>query len=105
MLIRWLALLRVPRYTVFPSHSRVPRSALARFWPRNGKGVGVGRYLSARYGQDSIGRWRNLRSFDDFLERRFPGSRRKAYRLYLIAVHKKWLPFVPCLSDEMTRSV
>ncbi len=34
--------------------------------------------------------WRleRLRSFDDFLERRFPGSRRKA-TYYLIAIHEK----------------
>jgi hypothetical protein len=33
--------------------------------------------------------WRleRLRSFDEFLERRFPGSRRKAY--YLMAIHEK----------------
>ncbi len=33
--------------------------------------------------------WRveSLKSFDEFLERRFPGSRRKAY--YLMAIHEK----------------
>ncbi len=32
----------------------------------------------------------NLRSFDDFLERRFPGSRRKAY--YLMSIHEHLPP-------------
>jgi hypothetical protein len=46
--------------------------------------VELGRYLcEVRSGQY----WRveNLTSFDDFLERRFPQSRRKAY--YLMAIH------------------
>ena len=36
--------------------------------------------------------WRleNLKSFDDFLERRFPGSRRKAY--YLMSIHEQLPP-------------
>ncbi len=47
--------------------------------------VELGRYLcEVRAGQY----WRldNLRSFDEFLERRFPESRRKAY--YLMAIHE-----------------
>ncbi len=48
--------------------------------------VDLGRYLcEVRAGQY----WRieNLRSFDDYLETRFPGSRRKAY--YLMAIHER----------------
>jgi len=48
----------------------------------------LGRYLcEARSGQY----WRvdNLKSFDEFLEKRFPGSRRKAY--YFMAIHE-YLP-------------
>src|SRR5712692_8083853 len=51
----------------------------------------LGRYLcEVRAGQY----WRldNLGSFDEFLERRFPGSRRKAY--YLMAIHEH-LPRIP----------
>ena len=47
--------------------------------------VELGRYLcEVRAGQY----WRldNLKSFDEFLERRFPDSRRKAY--YLLAIHE-----------------
>jgi hypothetical protein len=47
--------------------------------------VELGRYLcEVRAGQY----WRldNLKSFDEFLERKFPGSRRKAY--YLMAIHE-----------------
>jgi hypothetical protein len=53
--------------------------------------VDLGRYLcEVRAGQY----WRldNLGSFDEFLERRFPGSRRKAY--YLMAIHEH-LPRIP----------
>ena len=53
--------------------------------------VELGRYLcEVRAGQY----WRldNLRSFDDFLERKFPESRRKAY--YLMAIHEH-LPKIP----------
>jgi hypothetical protein len=53
--------------------------------------VELGRYLcEVRAGQY----WRldNLHSFDDYLERKFPGSRRKAY--YLMAIHEH-LPKVP----------
>ncbi len=53
--------------------------------------VELGRYLcEVRAGQY----WRldNLRSFDEFLERRFPESRRKAY--YLMAIHEH-LPRIP----------
>jgi hypothetical protein len=53
--------------------------------------VELGRYLcEVRAGQY----WRldNLRSFDEYLEREFPESRRKAY--YLMAIHEH-LPKVP----------
>jgi hypothetical protein len=51
----------------------------------------LGRYLcEVRAGQY----WRveNLKSFDEFLERRFPGSRRKAY--YLMSIHEQLPPQV-----------
>src|SRR5579863_5581428 len=47
--------------------------------------IELGQYLcEVRAGQY----WRldDLKSFDEFLEKRFPGSRRKAY--YLIAIHE-----------------
>jgi hypothetical protein len=53
--------------------------------------VELGRYLcEVRAGQY----WRldNLKSFDEFLEKRFPESRRKAY--YLMAIHEQ-LPRIP----------
>jgi len=53
--------------------------------------VELGRYLcEVRAGQY----WRldNLRSFDEYLERKFPESRRKAY--YLMAIHEH-LPKIP----------
>ena len=52
---------------------------------RDTKFVDLGRYLcEVRAGQY----WRieNLKSFDEFLERRFPESRRKAY--YLMSIHE-----------------
>jgi len=58
---------------------------------RDQKFVDLGRYLcevrAGRY-------WRldKMKSFDDFLEKRFPDSRRKAY--YLMAIHEN-LPRVP----------
>ncbi len=58
---------------------------------RDARFVELGRYLcEVRSGQY----WRldNLASFDDFLERRFPESRRKAY--YLMAIHEH-LPRIP----------
>src|SRR6478609_8587046 len=51
--------------------------------------VELGRYLcEVRAGQY----WRveNLKSFDEFLERRFPESRRKAY--YLMSIHEHLAP-------------
>ena len=52
---------------------------------RNGKFVDLGRYLcEIRAGQ--YWRLENLKSFDEFLERRFPESRRKAY--YLMSIHE-----------------
>ena len=46
----------------------------------------LGRYLcEVRAGQ--YWRLEKLKSFDEFLERRFPGSRRKAY--YLMAIHER----------------
>ncbi len=48
--------------------------------------VELGRYLcEVRAGQ--YWRLENLASFDDFLERRFPESRRKAY--YLMSIHEQ----------------
>jgi len=58
---------------------------------RDTRFVDLGRYLcEVRAGQY----WRldNLRSFDEFLERKFPESRRKAY--YLMAIHEH-LPRIP----------
>jgi hypothetical protein len=58
---------------------------------RDSRFVGLGRYLrKVRAGQY----WRldNLQSFDEFLERTFPESRRKAY--YLMAIHEH-LPRIP----------
>ncbi len=57
---------------------------------RDSKFVELGRYLcEVRAGQY----WRvdNVRSFDEFLERKFPESRRKAY--YLMAIHEQ-LPHI-----------
>src|SRR5947209_1140602 len=52
---------------------------------RDTKFVELGRYLcEVRAGQ--YWRMENLKSFDDFLERRFPESRRKAY--YLMSIHE-----------------
>src|ERR1700737_5292155 len=56
---------------------------------RDTKFVELGRYLcEVRAGQY----WRveNLKSFDDFLENRFPESRRKAY--YLMSIHEHLPP-------------
>src|SRR5213075_2720517 len=58
---------------------------------RDTRFVELGRYLyEVRAGQY----WRveNLKSFDDFLERRFPESRRKAY--YLMSIHEHLPPQV-----------
>jgi hypothetical protein len=58
---------------------------------RDSRFVDLGRYLcEVRAGQY----WRldNLKSFDEFLERKFPESRRKAY--YLMAIHEH-LPRIP----------
>src|SRR5208282_2593596 len=53
---------------------------------RDTKFVELGRYLcEVRAGQ--YWRMENLKSFDEFLERRFPGSRRKAY--YLMSIHER----------------
>jgi hypothetical protein len=53
--------------------------------------VELGRYLcEVRAGQ--YWRLENLRSFDEFLERRFPESRRKAY--YLMSIHEHLPPEV-----------
>jgi len=53
---------------------------------RDSKFVELWRYLcEVRAGQD--GRVDNVRSFDEFLERKFPDSRRKAY--YLMAIHEQ----------------
>src|SRR5438132_2549277 len=51
--------------------------------------VELGRYLcEVRAGQ--YWRLENLKSFDEFLERRFPESRRKAY--YLMSIHEHLPP-------------
>ena len=58
---------------------------------RDTRFVELGRYLcEVRSGQY----WRldNMKSFDEFLEKRFPESRRKAY--YLMAIHEQ-LPRIP----------
>src|SRR5438132_12898454 len=53
--------------------------------------VELGRYLcEVRAGQ--YWRLENLKSFDEFLERRFPESRRKAY--YLMSIHEHLPPQV-----------
>jgi hypothetical protein len=56
---------------------------------RDTRFVELGRYLcEVRAGQ--YWRLENLRSFDEFLERRFPESRRKAY--YLMSIHEHLPP-------------
>ena len=56
---------------------------------RDTRFVELGRYLcEVRAGQ--YWRLENLSSFDDFLERRFPESRRKAY--YLMSIHEHLPP-------------
>jgi len=56
---------------------------------RDTKFVELGHYLcEVRAGQ--YWRLENLKSFDEFLERRFPGSRRKAY--YLMSIHENLPP-------------
>jgi hypothetical protein len=58
---------------------------------RDTKFVELGKYLcEVRAGQ--YWRLENLKSFDDFLERRFPESRRKAY--YLMSIHEHLPPQV-----------
>jgi hypothetical protein len=60
---------------------------------RDSRLVDLGRYLcEVRSGQYS--RVDNLKSFDEFFEKRFPGSRRKAY--YLMTIHEQ-LPRIPKL--------
>src|SRR5437879_13461712 len=62
-----------------------------RFWP--GRRAQTGTEIPNSLNWAAIF-WRldNLRSFDEFLERRFPESRRKAY--YLMAIHEH-LPRIP----------
>jgi hypothetical protein len=58
---------------------------------RDTRFVDLGRYLcEVRAGQ--YWRMENLKSFDEFLERRFPESRRKAY--YLMSIHEHLPPQV-----------
>src|SRR5512133_1955140 len=58
---------------------------------RDTKFVELGRYLcEVRAGQ--YWRLENLKSFDEFLERRFPESRRKAY--YVMSIHENLPPLV-----------
>jgi hypothetical protein len=57
-----------------------------RLHERDARFVDLGRYLcEVRAGQ--YWRLERMKSFDEFLERRFPDSRRKAY--YLMAVHER----------------
>ena len=57
----------------------------ARLHERDLRFVDLGRYLcEVRAGQ--YWRLEKMKSFDDFLEKRFPDSRRKAY--YLMAIHE-----------------
>ena len=56
---------------------------------RDSRFVDLGRYLcEVRAGQ--YWRLEDLKSFDEFLERRFVGSRRKAY--YLMSIHEHLPP-------------
>jgi hypothetical protein len=56
---------------------------------RDTKFVELGRYLcEVRFGQ--YWRLENLKSFDEFLEKKFPESRRKAY--YLMSIHEHLPP-------------
>jgi hypothetical protein len=58
---------------------------------RDTRFVELGRYLcEVRAGQ--YWRMANMNSFDEFLERRFPDSRRKAY--YLMSIHEHLPPQV-----------
>ena len=58
---------------------------------RDTKFVELGKYLcEVRAGQ--YWRMESLKSFDEFLERRFPESRRKAY--YLMSIHEHLPPQV-----------
>src|ERR1700686_5398883 len=58
---------------------------------RDTRFVELGRYLcEVRAGQ--VLELENLKSFDEFLERRFPESRRKAY--YLMSIHEHLPPQV-----------
>jgi hypothetical protein len=67
---------------------------------RDTKFVELGRYLcEVRAGQ--YWRLENLKSFDEFLERRFPESRRKAY--YLMSIHEHLPPEAP--KEEFKREV
>lgn len=69
----------------------------ARDHERDTKFVELGKHLcEVRAGQ--YWRLENLTSFDDFLERRFPESRRKAY--YLMSIHEQ-LP--PAIRKDLNR--
>lgn len=58
---------------------------------RDSRFVDLGHYL-CEVRSEQYWRLDNLRSFDEFLERKFPESRRKAY--YLMAIHEH-LPRIP----------
>ena len=58
---------------------------------RDTRFVELGRYLCEVWA-GQYWRLENLSSFDDFLERRFPESRRKAY--YLMSIHEHLPPQV-----------
>ena len=69
-----------------------------RFHERDLRFVDLGRYLcEVRAGQ--YWRLEKMKSFDDFLEKRFPDSRRKAY--YLMAIHENLtcIPKQPAAGD------
>src|SRR5881398_3108574 len=58
---------------------------------RDTRFVELGRYL-CEVRAEQYWRLENLKSFDEFLERRFPESRRKAY--YLMSIHEHLPPQV-----------
>src|SRR5437588_12510297 len=65
---------------------------------RDTRFVELGTYLcEVRAGQ--YWRLENLKSFDEFLERRFPESRRKAY--YLMSIHEHLPPQIRRQSKEV----
>jgi hypothetical protein len=72
------------------SQNRAAKRLYQAKLPAAAKPTGRARRDAKRFGQGSTGE--NLRSFDEFLEKRFPESWRKAY--YLMAIHEH-LPRIP----------